>query len=221
MSLRRAAKPTFLAVEGDGIRYVDREVFLVSFAPDCNSHRCRCRDEDDRVRLDACCQYGADLLAPEKQAILRRASEIASVLKPERQSPSGWFDERDPEPDPDAPDGIIIRTATSDLNEESSGCVFLEHRQARGCGLHLAAMKHGFDPAEIKPKVCRLYPLSVSGGRLEISPDFDSYSCAGSGNRSVYSVVRDTLAQMYGAATVRALDRLDSTIRPRRLTLAG
>ena len=81
------------------IRSVDPEIFRVTFAADCMQHECRCRAENDRRRNDACCQYGADVLVPEKLAILRRASEIASVLKPERQDPGGWFDERDPELD--------------------------------------------------------------------------------------------------------------------------
>jgi hypothetical protein len=160
------------------ITLVDVEIFTITFAPDCMSHSCRCRDADDVQRNDACCQHGADVLVPEKAAILRRAAEISSVLKADWRRPEAWFDERDPELDPEAPEGILLRTATTDLADESSGCVFLEHTGARGCGLHRAALVHGFDPAEIKPGVCRLYPLSLLERQLGLSPDFDRYSCA-------------------------------------------
>ena len=35
---------------------------------DCMSHGCRCQDDHGRVKLDACCQHGADVLLPEKAA---------------------------------------------------------------------------------------------------------------------------------------------------------
>jgi hypothetical protein len=197
---------TYLPVDHARIRLVERDVFTASFTSSCESHQCLCRDENDKPRLDACCQHGADVTVPEKQAILGRAREIASVLKPERGSPAGWFDERDPEEDPEAPFGFVIRTATSDLSSDTSGCVFLEHSEGRGCGLHLAAQKHGFDPAEIKPAVCRLYPLSYSDGLLELAPDFDRYSCANAGDVGVYETMRSTLDQMFGGELGAALD---------------
>src|SRR5947209_6255458 len=152
----------YLPVDHEQVRFVERAIFTASFPSSCEGHQCLCRDENDRPRLDACCQHGADVTVPEKQAIVRRAREVASVLKPERRSPAEWFDERDPEEDPEAPFGFLVRTATSDLSSDSSGCVFLEHAERRGCGLQLAAQKHGFDPAEIKPAACRLYPLSYA-----------------------------------------------------------
>jgi len=205
--LTESEEIAYLPVDHERVRYVERGIFAASFASDCDSHQCLCRDENDKPRLDACCQHGADVQVPEKQAILARAREIASVLKPERRSPEGWFDERDPEEDPEAPFGYVIRTATQDLSSDTSGCVFLEHSRGRGCGLHLAALTHGFDPAEIKPAVCRLYPLSFSQGHLELAPDFDRYSCANSGESTVYEVMRPTLDQMFGRDTVEALDK--------------
>src|SRR5436190_19912654 len=84
-----------LAIDHPQVRLVDREIFTLRFVSDCMSHECRCRDEKDLARADACCQHGADVLRGEKSAILRRASEIASVLKPEWKKPESWFDERD------------------------------------------------------------------------------------------------------------------------------
>jgi Fe-S-cluster containining protein len=219
VSLPIPGGPVYLAAEDAHVRFIDRDVFLVSFAPDCVGHSCRCRDEGDRLRLDACCQHGADVRVPEKTAILRRAAEIASVLKPGRRDPGSWFDEREQSPDPEAPLGFVIRTATTDLDDESSGCVFLEHTGARGCGLHLAAERHALDPASLKPLACRLYPLSFEYGRLGLSDDFYRYSCASSGSTSVYQVMRETIAATFGQDSVRALDRLDDRTRSRALRI--
>jgi Fe-S-cluster containining protein len=180
-----------------------------------------CRDDGDRAKADACCQHGADVMLPEKAAILRRSAEVASVLEPKWRDPARWFDERDPGVEDEPPFGTIIRTATTDLDVDDSGCVFLEHTGKRGCGLHAAALQHGFDPAEIKPSVCRLYPLSLEGGRLGLSEDFDRYSCANSGSSSLYSVMRSVLADMFGEALVRALDEVDARVRVRRLRSLG
>ncbi len=98
---------------------VDGEIFTQTFTPDCMAHACVCREEDDRPRNDACCRFGADVLVPEKTAILRRAPQIAAVLKETRRDPAGWFDEEDPERDPDAPGGILLRTATRRLRLSS------------------------------------------------------------------------------------------------------
>jgi len=210
-------EPVLLAVDDARVRFIERDIFLVSFTPDCMAHGCRCRDENDRARLDACCQHGADVSLPEKEAILRRATEIASVLEPEFKAPESWFDEREPGHDPEAPMGFVIRTGTTDPDDESSGCVFLEHTGTRGCGLHVAAQRHGFDPGEVKPLACRLYPLSFEYGRLTLSDDFYRYSCASSGTSSVYQVMRETIAAIFGEDSVRALDRLDDRMRSRPL----
>ena len=199
---------------------VDGEIFTQTFTPDCMAHACVCREEDDRPRNDACCRFGADVLVPEKTAILRRAPQIAAVLKETRRDPAGWFDEEDPERDPDAPGGILLRTATQQPGVETSGCVFLDHTGHRGCGLHRAALQFGFDPAEIKPAVCRLYPLSASKRRLRLSSDFDWYSCAGDAGPSVYRLMRGVLASLYDDGLVAELDRLEREHLRRRLRVA-
>ena len=204
--------PAFISADG--------EIFTQTFAPDCMSHACVCHEEDNRQRNDACCRFGADVLIPEKAAILRRTKEVAAVLKPERRDPAGWFDEHDPERDPDAPGGILLRTALQRPGVETSGCLFLDHTGERGCGLHRAALLHNFDPAEIKPAVCRLYPLSASKRRLRLSPDFDWYSCAGHAGPTVYRLMRPVLASIYGDALVVELDRLEGQHLRRRLRQA-
>ena len=215
---------TDTTIEDDGVpvdhpqvRLVDREIFILRFVTDCMQHGCLCRDEKDLARTDACCQHGADVLRSEKSAILRRASEISSVLKPEWKKPESWFDERDPEVISEEPFVDVVRTGTTDLDVDNSGCIFLNHEGDRGCGLHAAALKHGFDPAEIKPSVCRLYPLSLDEGRLGLSPDFDRYSCANSGTSNIYVVLRGALGEMFGDDLVGILDGLNARFRVRRL----
>jgi hypothetical protein len=199
------------------ITHVDVDIFSATFAPDCMTHHCRCRDEGDAQRNDACCQHGADVLVTEKAAILNRAVEIASIMKTDRQDPARWFDARPPEEDPSAPGGIVLRTATIDPDDESAGCVFLEHTGARGCGLHRAALVHGFDPDEIKPSVCRLYPLTYGDRLLGFSPDFDRYSCANSAGPKVYRLMREALRAFFGAELIGELDRVESVVAKRSL----
>lgn len=200
------------------ITRVDVDIFTTTFAPDCMKHLCRCRDDGDTQRNDACCQHGADVFVTEKVAILKRTAEIASVMKADRRDPASWFDERAPEEDPSAPGGIVLRTATIDPDDESAGCVFLDHTGARGCGLHRAALVHGFDPDEIKPSVCRLYPLTYSEeGHLGFSPDFDRYSCANDTGPRVYRLMREALRAMFGAELIAELDRAESVVTKRSL----
>jgi hypothetical protein len=208
-------------VDHPEVRRVDDRIFKITFAPDCMTHACLCREESDRQRNDACCQYGADVWVPEQHAILRRATEVASVLKPERRDPAGWFDERDPEEDPAAPLGIIHRTATADPDDGTSGCVFLQHEGERGCGLHRAALIHGFSPSEIKPRVCRLYPVSFGRGRLGLSPDFNDYSCAGDTGPTVYRLMRAAIGEVFGAGLIEAMDLLEARATKSKLRVAS
>jgi hypothetical protein len=134
----------------DRIRQVEVDIFLQRFAADCMTHRCRCRHEGDRVLLDACCRYGADVDMDEKRAILQRADDIAPVLAEQFRDPRRWFNESEPEVDPDYPSGMAVRTAVAGA-DEASGCVFLQHDQ-RGCALHRAALKHGFAPEGSSPR---------------------------------------------------------------------
>src|SRR6185369_4409763 len=210
-----------LAVNHPLIQRVDSDIFRFTFAADGIQHQCRCRDEGDRRRADACCQYGADVLVGEMHAILRRARDIAPLLKPGRRDPEAWFDLRAPEHAPDVPGGVLVRTATADPRDESSGCVFLEHTGQRGCGLHRAALLRGFEPAEIKPRVCSLYPLTWSDDLLGLSPDFDSYSCAFDGGPTVYRLMRQTIAEVFDAGLADELDRVEAQVSRRALRVVA
>ncbi len=210
--------PGYVEIEHSVIRWVDPRIFRVAFVDDCMTHQCRCKDEGERALPDACCQHGADVDLFERDAILKRAPAIAAVLEPPFRDAARWFDEREPERDPETPSGTLIRTGMVDPADEASGCVFLQH-DGRGCALHRAALAESFDPAEIKPQVCRLYPLTWGEGRLDLSDDWNRYSCAHAGQRSIYRVMRDTIGDLLGLELVRRLDRVERQVRPRRLPL--
>jgi len=212
------------------VRGVDPEIFGVTFAPDCVAHACACRgwdaalaaeegpDPDAGARLDdACCRFGCDVSLPERDRILRRSAEIARVLPPALASPARWFDESDPEL---TPAGVVIRTARHDMTAEAGRCVFLR-RDGRGCALHQAALVAGFAPSEIKPLVCRLYPLALEEGVLGLADDFSWYSCAHHAGPTLYRVMRDTLGEVYGPEALSALDGAEAELSRRRLRVLG
>jgi Fe-S-cluster containining protein len=200
---------------------VDPDLFRFTFAADCMTHACRCTEGSvDQQLDDACCRFGCDVDLYERDAILRRAAAVARVLPVPLQDPSRWFDESDPELDAESPSGVLLRTARHDMSREDGRCVFLQV-DARGCALHRAAVEAAFDPAEIKPVVCRLYPLSLQGDALGLADDFDWYSCAHHNGPTVYRVMRETLAQIFGDDAVHALDRAEASIARRRLRVAG
>src|SRR5262249_55359914 len=187
---------------------------------DCMTHTCRCTDEGDRPLPDACCQHGADVDLFEKAAILQRAAEIGPILAPEFRDPARWFDESDPYHDDEYPSGTCVRTGMAGAGD-SSGRVFLQHDR-RGCALHRAALEHGFAPGEIKPAVCRLYPLAFGEGLIGFSDDFTRYSCANDASGpTVYRLMRGTLAEMFGLPLVRRLDAVERRLLGRRLPIAA
>jgi hypothetical protein len=208
-----------IELSGDArVRQVEVAIFTRRFTADCMSHACVCRDEGDRPLRDACCQHGADVDLFEKAAILARQGEVAAVLAPGFRDPQLWFDESDPYHDEEYPSGTCVRTGRV-TPDEASGCVFLQH-DARGCALHRAALEHGFAPDEIKPVVCRLYPLAFGDGILGLSDDFDRYSCADDASGpTVYRLMRATVASAFGLGLVRQLDALERRALGRRLPL--
>ena len=74
-----------------------------------------------------------------------------------------------------------------------------------------------FDPDEIKPSVCRLYPLTHDERRLGLSPDFDRYSCANDAGPRVYRLMRDVLRVLFGAELIAELDRVEAEVLRRSL----
>lgn len=196
-------------------------MFRLHFAPDCMSHACQCRDEGDRVRLDACCQHGADVDLFERDAILARKDTILPVLQPAFRDVERWFDTSQAEKDADFPSGTVIRTGLADPSDEGSGCVFLQH-DARGCALHRAALAAHFDPNDIKPAVCRLYPLAFGDGLLGLSDDFARYSCADApGSPTVYRLMRTELGALFGGELLPLLDRVEAQVRRKHLAVVA
>jgi Fe-S-cluster containining protein len=202
----------FVAIDHPRFRRVDRAIFTRHIVADCMAHACRDR-APDRAHLDACCQHGADVDLAERDAILARGDEIRALLVPAART-APWFTQRS-ERDDDFPSGRIVRT-----RKLGGGCVFLAH-DARGCAIHRASIENGWDFRGTKPHVCRLFPLSYTSDEIVMSDDYPAYSCAyEAGSPTVYRQGRDTLADIFGAALVTALDTAERAVvaaAPRRL----
>jgi len=206
--------PELVAVDHPRFARADRAIFTRRIVADCFAHACRDR-RPDRARLDACCQHGADVDLAERDAILARGDDIRALLLPHaREAP--WFTVR-AERDDDFPSRRVVRT-----RRLGGGCVFLAH-DARGCAIHRAAHEGGWDFRGVKPHVCRLYPLSYSSDSILMSDDYADYSCAYEpGAPTVYRHGRDTLADLFGAGLVHALDATERAVldeAPRRLPM--
>jgi Fe-S-cluster containining protein len=187
-------------------------VFTRRVVADCMTHDCAIR-ATGTVRHDACCQYGCDVDLFEKDAILARAESIKPVLAPEvRELP--WFDESEPEQDPDVPSGTVVRTAV-----HTKGCLFLSHDK-RGCAIHRASLEQGWDFRGVKPSICRLFPLSYGEGMILVSDDYVDYSCAYQADApTLYQVARDALADLFGPELVQAMDAAEAKVLARQLPL--
>ena len=72
--------PEYLTIEHSRFKKVQREIFVAKLSPDCMSHECRLRKEEDRLKLDACCQYGVDVDLGERDGILSHAEQIKMIL---------------------------------------------------------------------------------------------------------------------------------------------
>ncbi len=188
-------------------------VFTKRVVADCMTHACAMHATKTE-KLDACCQYGCDVDLYEKDAILARAESIKPVLAAEvRDLP--WFDESEPEQDPDVPSGTVVRTAV-----HGGGCLFLSHDK-RGCAIHRASLEQGWDFRGVKPSICRLFPLSYGEGMIQVSDDYVDYSCAYEPDApTLYQVARDALADLFGAELVRAMDAAEQRVLARQLPLA-
>jgi len=188
-------------------------VFTRKVVADCMTHACAMQATHTE-KLDACCQYGCDVDLHERDAILARADAIKPVLAAEvRELP--WFDESEPEHDPDVPSGTVVRTAV-----HGGGCLFLSHDK-RGCAIHRASLEQGWDFHGVKPSICRLFPLSYGEGMIVVSDDYHDYSCAYQDDApSLYQVARDALAALFGPELVRAMDAAEARVLARQLPIA-
>jgi Fe-S-cluster containining protein len=189
------------------------DVFMRRVVADCMTHQCAMH-ATHTTKLDACCQYGCDVDLFERDAILARAATIKPVLRAEvRELP--WFDESEPEHDPDVPSGTVVRTAVFE-----DRCLFLAH-DLRGCAIHRASLEQGWDFRGVKPSICRLFPLSYGEGMIVVSDDYHDYSCAYDDTApTLYRVARDALGDLFGAQLVVAMDAAEAKVLARRLPLA-
>jgi Fe-S-cluster containining protein len=203
-------------VELDHPRFAKAEldVFVRRVVADCMTHQCSMHASGE-VKLDACCQYGCDVDLFERDAILARAASIRPVLRAEVQQ-LPWFDESEPEHDPDVPSGTVVRTSVFE-----NRCLFLAH-DARGCAIHRASLEQGWDFRGVKPSICRLFPLSYGEGAILVSDDYHDYSCAYEPTApTLYRVARDALADLFGAPLVAAMDAAEAKVLARRLPVTG
>ena len=191
-------------------RAAELGVFTKRVVADCMTHRCQMHATHTE-KLDACCQYGCDVDLYERDAILARAASIKPVLRAEvRELP--WFDESEPEHDPDVPSGTVVRTAT-----HGDGCLFLAHDR-RGCAIHRASLEQGWDFHGVKPSICRLFPLSYGEGMIVVSDDYHDYSCAYVADApTLYRVARDAIGALFGPELVRAMDAAEARVKARQL----
>ena len=177
------------------------------------SHQCRLQKEDGKLKLDACCQYGADVDVAERDGILSHADQIKSILDDD-VADLPWFHDKETE-DKDFPSGRFVRTQTHD-----GGCIFLRHDK-RGCSIHRASIEAGWDFHGIKPNICRLFPMSYDDESIVMSDDYADYSCAfEAGTPTVYQVGRPDLLAIFGSELVSVLDLVEKTIlegQPTRL----
>lgn len=191
------------------IRWVDPAIFFRRMAPDCMGFSCG-EVAQGRVRLDACCQYGADTDLGERDRILAERERLSPMLDSDRRAAAWFLDEFTP--DPEFPSGGSVRT-----NVVGGACVFLAHRAfagpwgARGCALHGYALQQGLLPVRLKPHVCSLYPLTFAEGVLCFSADYQDYSCSHAGSRA-YRLQRAILEELFGAPLVAVLDRVEAQL---------
>jgi Fe-S-cluster containining protein len=208
--------PSLVDIAHPRFRRAQREIFVRRVVADCMTHACTMLSPH-KAMLDACCQYGADTDLTERDAILGHQDQIRSLLLPAARDVPWFTDEV--EEDPDFPSGRHVRTRPF-----GEGCVFLSH-DGRGCAIHRASIEGGWDFHGVKPHVCRLFPLSYDDEAIVLSDDYPDYSCTLDPTApTVYRVGRDTLAAVFGADLVAALDAAEAAVlaeQPRSLRVVG
>ena len=203
----------FIELDHPRFRRVQRDIFVMRVVGDCMSHDCALVKDGDRVKLDACCQYGVDVDLGEQKGILEHAEQIRSLLIDEVKD-QPWFKDEVSE-DKDFPSGAFVRTRT-----HNDGCLFLSHA-LRGCAIHRASIAAGWDFNGIKPHVCRLFPLSYDNESIVISDDYTDYSCAYDAEApTLYQVGRPDLAAIFGEDLVAAMDAAEKRVVAGQLPVA-
>lgn len=195
----------YVSIDHPRFHYAQKDIFTKRMVPDCMTHQCRMVEKNNKLKLDACCQYGADVDLFERDAILTREREIGSLLR-RGAAKTVWFDE-DEEEDDDFPSGRMVRTSVF-----KGGCVFLSHDQ-RGCAIHRAGLEQGWDIHGVKPHVCRLYPVTYDDESIVLADDYPEYSCAHDPDApSCYRVARPDVEQIFGPQLVAALDKAEAKV---------
>jgi Fe-S-cluster containining protein len=195
---------------------IEAAIFTKKLVADCMSHACReVLDGKNHERLDACCQYGADVDLFERDKILARSDELKKILSPEAAA-APWFT-TDQEVMPDFPSGTSVRTARF-----KDGCVFLQH-DGRGCAIHRASIENNWDFHGTKPHICRLFPVTYDDDSILIADDYIDYSCAFDDRApSLYRVQRSSLEGIFGAELIAELDAAEAAVlatQPKKLTV--
>lgn len=202
---------TYVPVEHPRFVRAQRDIFTQRVTLDCMNHTCRLVDDNHRVKLEACCQYGAQADLGERERIIEHAEQIRALLDPDVRDIDWFCDEGI---DPDFPSGGYVRTRSIDER-----CVFL-HQDQRGCAIHRASIEGGWDFHGVKPGVCRLFPLSFETDAIVISDDYQDYSCAYVPDApTLYRGGRDTLAALFGVELVVALDAAEARLGVANQTL--
>lgn len=191
----------YLPLDHPKYKQVAVSVFTKRLAPDCMTHKCTTMATGVQ-RNDVCCQYGCDVDLDEKARIEARAGAVRARLSPAVQD-LPWFE---PElyPDADYPSGAVVRSATYD-----GLCIFLQHDQ-RGCALHRTALEEGWALGDIKPAICRLFPLSWMTDAIVVADEYMEYSCAHVEGPTLYRISRDAIGELFGAELVTAMDAVEA-----------
>ena len=177
-------------------------------------HECKLIKDDNKTKLEACCQYGVDVDLGERDNILARSAEIKAILDEDVRD-AAWFNDTESE-DKDFPSGRFVRTKTHD-----KGCIFLSHDK-RGCSIHRASIEGGWDFHGTKPHVCRLFPVSYETDSVVVSDDYQDYSCSQDPDApTLYRVARSDLGQIFGDELVEALDKAEAQVSRSRLSLVS
>ena len=167
------------------IHRVDENNFSHCYAAGCMGDGCR----------DDCCRYGCPAETAEIVKILDFREELEKLTgKPA----SDWFKKRC-ERNPDYPSSYVRRTRVS-----NGYCVFHDN-SGRGCLLHRLALEKGFDPHEIKPMVCFLFPLTWDAGCLHVSDFLDELPCL-QGKSVIFSAQKDEIKYYLGENVARELE---------------
>jgi Fe-S-cluster containining protein len=206
-----------LALDHPRFKQVWESIFTRRLVADCMTHACTMVDKTPhQQKNDACCQYGVDVDLTEREAILAKADLIRPLLRAEVQH-LPWFED-EIEEDPDYPSGKVVRSAV--FNDR---CLFLAHDQ-RGCAIHRASFEQGWDFNGVKPGICRLFPLSYEDDTIVIADEYPEYSCAHTGEMSVYRGARDGLRDLFGLELIAALDAVEARVmasQPRKLPVVS